>query len=697
MDDLNRGIERFNAGRHEEALRCFHAAITAGRGAAQARVFIAHAYAGLAKFLLSRAPARDRAAEKALLGILTLTPSPALRDALLACGRTFRAAGALDAAEKSFARASAPEDLVSVLLQRGEEKDLRQALLLIPGHSQARRSLVLLLQRRALALVSADRLPEAAAALRRALVLAPRDAESRRRLDEISGMRAHAVRARRQKAASEARARRRRDEALVLRRFERRLPLAPSPAPRSLKLQRRLSRIAAAWGRRQLSLGRSGPGEKALRLALSLSPKDDAVRRDIAGMLRARALAPEVPNAPSRFPEAIRAWRDVLEMDPRDGAARLSLSLLLRWTGRPEEEARELRRAVEPGSALKPADRFKALMRLGRCAEATRLAERILDVGATLADLRAFWDPWEKDNRPDREAPLTDLRALDGAPAPWRQFYLGCLAGPRGLRHFDAIPGGRRYRWMHYSAAMEALFSGDFRMAVSSFNTALRHKPLDWRAHGYLAEAYACVDEPALARREMARGSAAAPRIERAQALAWRGELDLWLGDYARALVHTTRARAMGAPFAGGWRGAALLKLGRRKEALAQLDDALRLYPNDHEARLWRAEAKRELGRCLESLEDLGTVTRQHRVWILFNSALAKHALGDDAGMKADFGSLPAEVVERVRRAIGANGTRPLDSRETAQALEAGLRLARGFRRGEYAQSVWLSRSAGRA
>ena len=195
----------------------------------------------------------------------------------------------------------------------------------------------------------------------------------------------------------------------------------------------------------------------------------------------------------------------------------------------------------------------------------------------------------------------------------------------------------------------------------------------------------------------MARAFAAAPAIERAQALAWQGEMDLWLGDYSRALKHTTRACALGAPFAGGWRGAALLKLGRRKEALAQLDEALRRYPNDHEARLWRAEAKRKLGRSREALEDLGTVTRQHRVWILFNSALAKRALGDDAGMKADFANLPAEVVERLRRETGRHEASPLDSAQTAAALEAGFRLARGSRRGEYGQAVWLSRGTERA
>jgi tetratricopeptide (TPR) repeat protein len=412
--------------------------------------------------------------------------------------------------------------------------------------------------------------------------------------------------------------------------------------------------------------GRADKAERALRRALRLSPKDAGLRADIAGLMRARVVSQEVPNTRGRLRRARRAWEAVARMDPKDGSAHLAISLILRWT-EPDAERAALRRAA--ARDLDPADRFKALMRLGRCEDAVRVAEKILDKGLTLAGFRAFSDPWEKDNRPDREAPLPDVRGLK--TPPWREFYLSGRA-----------PAGRRYRWMHYNAAMDALFSCRFRDAVRSFNIALR-APMDWRAHGYLAEAYACVDEPAKARAEMERGLEAAPENERAQVYAWWGELELWLGGYRRSLELTTKACAMGAPFAHGWKGAAMLKLGRREAALAQLESALKLYPKDAEAILWRAEAKRELGRPREALKDLESVAPEHMVWVLFNRALAKRDLGDEPGMNADFERLPAAVKRRVRR-----GT-------IAESLEAGLALGRGFRRAEYEQAVWLSRKHG--
>ena len=265
-----------------------------------------------------------------------------------------------------------------------------------------------------------------------------------------------------------------------------------------------------------------------------------------------------MPNTRSRFRRARRAWEDVLAMDPRDGAAHVSVSLLMRWIGSPEKERAALARAVAKGSELNRIDRFKVLMRLGRYASAVRLAERTLDAGAALLDHRAFWDPWETDNRPVREGPQADLgeldRALRTAPGPWRRYFLGSLGGAEGLAHFDALPSTPRYRWMHYNAAMVALFAGSFRRAVRSFKIALRHEPMDWRAHGYLAEAYVCLDRPEEALRSMARGFAAAPENEHAQVHAWWGELELWLGRYERALERSTRACAMGAPFAHGWK-----------------------------------------------------------------------------------------------------------------------------------------------
>ena len=112
------GISHFNAGRFEEALRCFRAAVAAGESVPEARVFIGHvlgalgrrpeaiaefisvitdsprhlpAYSGLANILIHLCPARDLAAEKALLRILTLKPGrgfrPALRSLLRSCGK----------------------------------------------------------------------------------------------------------------------------------------------------------------------------------------------------------------------------------------------------------------------------------------------------------------------------------------------------------------------------------------------------------------------------------------------------------------------------------------------------------------------------------------------------------------------------------------------------------------------------------
>ncbi|UPT75017.1 MAG: hypothetical protein M0D55_04695 [Elusimicrobiota bacterium] len=85
------------------------------------------------------------------------------------------------------------------------------------------------------------------------------------------------------------------------------------------------------------------------------------------------------------------------------------------------------------------------------------------------------------------------------------------------------MPPGDRYRWMNYNAAMEALFRESFSRAVAWFEAALREPLVDWRAHGYFAEALLCVDRPAEARRQMKLALAAAPENERAQVFAWWG------------------------------------------------------------------------------------------------------------------------------------------------------------------------------
>lgn len=774
MDELtSRGVEHFNAGRFEEALRCFRESLAQGRGGPDAGVFLGHAaaaagradeaveafcsvlrgqprhlpaYLGLAGALLREAPRRRAKAEAALSGLLALEPRDAAErrevgPALRAAGAALRAVGDLKSAEAALSRAlalslggeeGAERELLEVAAADAQKKlvqgrpdkaaaALRKVLRLSPADAGARRDLARLLGERARRHFAAGRLSASEAALRRVLALRPRDVDARDQLEELLLVRAETLAAAAERdgdLAAAARAACRlplsarraallRQLALVAIRRARGFAEARRAAEcggavrTALSLQTRagagragraemLRRVAEVW----TVAGRPDLAERATRRASALAPADQGLKRELARFARARADALDVPNAPTRRLRQRRAWRAVLRLDPGDGGAWLALGGLARWTGRPAEERAALRKAL--AGRLSPRDRFRVLVRLGRYAPAWRLGEQILDAGApSLEDLRAFWDPWEKDNRPDPSAPQADLRELARAPkGPWRALYLGVVAGAAGLDSFDEIPASPRYLWMHYGAALELLLACRFARAESAFRAALGHPGMDWRAHGYLAEACLCQDKPDAAMSEMALALEKAPAEERAQVLAWWGELELWIGRYESALERLNAAAEGGSPFSHAWKGAALLRLGRREDALAQLDAALRLYPGDGEARLWRAEAKRELGRPREALRELETVGAQHWVWVLFNAALAKKDLGDLEGMRRDLARLPDAVLAHAARSLGLKEARPagLDAEAAARLLEAAFALARGFRRGEYAQAVWLSR-----
>lgn len=730
-----------------------HAASAAGRAQEAVAAFAAvlkedprhfGAFAGMAGVVLRSAPRRLPKAEAALARLLRLEPRGAderreLVQALRAGGAALRAAGDLPAAEAALSRALAlslddekgvKRDLFEVAVAGAQKQlvaarprqaaaALRKVLRLSPGDAAARRDLARLLLERARDHFAAGRLGASETDLRRVLALTPNDVDARDLLEDLLLVRAETLAAAAERdgdLAAAARAACRlplcarragllRQLTLVAIHRARglaeagRQPECAAAVRTALSLHKKeggdrrsrgelLRRIAEVWTR----AGRPDLAERATLRAAALAPGDREIKRELARFARARAASLDVPNAPTRRLRQRLAWRAVLRLDPLDGGAWLALSGLARWNGRPGEEAAALRKAL--AGRLEPRDRFRALMRLGRYAQAWRTAEKLLDAGARLEDLRAFWDPWEKDNRPDPSAPQADLRELARAPrGPWRALYLGIVGGASGLDSFDEIPSDPRYRWMHYGAALELLLACRFARAEKAFRTALEHPGMDWRAHGYLAEACLCQDKPEAAMREMALALEAAPREELAQVRAWRGELELWIGRYDLALESLTAAAREGSPFSHAWKGAALLRLGRREEALAQLDSALRLFPGDGEARLWRAEAKRELGRPREALRELETVGAQHWVWVLFNSALAKRDLGDLDGMRGDLERLPEEVLAHVARALGLRERRPADAAAVERMLEAAFTLARGFRRGEYAQAVWLSRA----
>lgn len=496
--------------------------------------------------------------------------------------------------------------------------------------------------------------------------------------------------------------------------------------------------------------------EKALRAALKKDSRNAALRLGLVEVLRLRAQTALSANRPAeaaaivRKALAVRKTRELLDVlrscgcalqfagelapaavlfrfllkqNPRDAAACISLASVMRAGGEPAKERVLLARALRldrgtlspkdrtralvglgrhkaalrgDRGGLAAGDRFRALMKLGKHKEAVAAAEKILDAGATLNDIRIFWDPWEWDDRRPREDRLKELKAFERAlgpksKSPWLHYYRAELLGPDGLDHFAPIASfpAARYGWMFSKAGLSALCAARFDTAVKWFKIAAKSRPVDWRTLGFLAETYLCLLRPDDAFAELEKMQALAGP-DAGQVLAWRGAIDLWLGKYEDALVKLDDAVRLDAQCAFCWRAAVLLKLGRPDEALAGLDETLRRFPRDFEAYVWRGEAKRALGRYADSLKDLNEESyddpkREPPIWLwaLINRALVKGALGDRAGLEADFKAVPAYVVDYIRAKTG------LDDPE--KILRAGLELARGFRREEYRQAIWMT------
>ena len=223
-----------------------------------------------------------------------------------------------------------------------------------------------------------------------------------------------------------------------------------------------------------------------------------------------------------RLRRAAHLFRAVLRCDPLDAAACLSLASVMSAAGRAAEEKALLRRAVGMSRGpLTLGDRFKALMKLRRYKEAVATEERILDENPGLPDIRGFWDPWDWDERVSREERRRELRAFERAlgpkpRGPWLHYYRGSLSGPEDLENFNLLAGypAKRYGWMYFKAGSAALTAANFEQAATWFKRALAGRPVDWRAHCFLAETYLCLRKSAAAFAEMDR-PAAAPRARK--------------------------------------------------------------------------------------------------------------------------------------------------------------------------------------
>ena len=686
MDELSvKGVEHYNAGRFEEALRCFRAALDRGDKDPQTHVFLGHvanslgrrsealaafaaviktsprhlpAYTGLANIILHLCPDRDLPAEGALRGILSIKPGKGsararLVAALRSCGQAFRAAGDLEMAEKALSRAlllgacnaSAQRRLADVVHLRGQsylasgnlekaEKELRRVLTLKPGHKSTSRGLARLLCRRSeasvaavlrrqgIALISKGRLAQAERTLRRSLRVGPHDKEAGRVLLDVLRMR--------EQARHDAETKTRLEKAEKIRILTEELH----------------------------GVGQGAPAERVKRAE---------------GLLI-----------------------KILRIDPANARAYLVAGEILCAAGASIRGRRLLLEALRLGRrTLGGGETFAALIKLGRYKAAIVRAERVLDGKPTLADLRAFWDPWGWTDRP-LAARRRELRAFEQAlsaktRALWTSYYRSGLDAAEAPQPLNGLPeySRRRYSWMLSKTGHTALCMGNFPEAERQLRAALKYKVLDWRTRGSLAETLLCLRRPDEAFAEMERAAPDAPADESGQVVAWRGAFDLWLGHYDEALRRFDEALRLDSAYAISWRGAALLKLGRTREALEALDRALTLHPRDLEAYVWRGETKRALGLHREALVDLNEPAlagdgRATPIWLwaLVNRALAKEALGDQAGFTSDYAAIPRTVLDYIRKKSG--------QQDRAKILLAGLNLARGFRREEYGQAIWM-------
>lgn len=650
------GVAHFNAGRFPAALECFEraAAIDRGRNGARGRVS-----PELRCFLAHSLHASGRTEEAIPLLKALCRREPGYPPAALSLAQLLRAGGRLAEAQRVLAAAARR----------------------FPRHPGARRLLLEVLRSRALEAREAGAQAEAERFWAGILERDPRCPEARRELEGARFKRALACKARGDWSQA----------ARLL------LPLSRS----GLATEAVRGELEEALRNQALECQASGLPGQARRLwakLLALRPGHGQARRELVALLRSQA---QEEGRRARWAEARRILERVLRLTPEDGGVKEELARLLRERARRSEAEGAWRRArgfwaraetVRPRDYRERADRFRALAGRGRYREAFMEGERILDEDPTLFDLRAFWAPWDV-SKLRRLAPV-HVRILDrllGAKATaWGYYYRGFLRGERGLEDFRRLErfSSRRYGWMQGRAGQTCLQMGRYDEAVRRLRRALRWRPADWRMHGYAAEALLCLGRREEAFREIDKAKESAPRDEVGQALAWRAALDLWSGQYEEAFHEADWACALGAPYAYGWRGAARLKLGDARGALRLLEEGLRLYPNDAEAKVWRGEAQRSLGLHRKALRGLDEGLG---VWAGFNRALALAALKDGAGLRREFQALPASMIAYLARRLGL-GRGPYGAKDMVKMLEAGLGLSGGYRRQEgYGNVLWMS------
>ena len=388
----------------------------------------------------------------------------------------------------------------------------------------------------------------------------------------------------------------------------------------------------------------------------------------------------------------------------------LNLGRIWRALGSREGASRAYRKSAGHNCSA-ALDAFSMLLCDRRFTEAFELAETLLDSlpGGGAAAHLFLWPWWRSIQRGvlQMEFCKGELKALDAARKDerFRPWYSYCRAilmstsakSEAALAEQDALLpsfSSSRYVWMRQAFVLIRQSLGDLDGVVRECKAILAPLPLNWWARCRLAETYLVQGHTSKGMREFERAEATGYALAKREALTWHGEALLWIGRYRKALRKLDEAVSFGATtFVHGWRGAALTLLGRHPEAVKALDLALELDPRDREALVWRGEAKRMMGLHQDALQDLTAVVKLDPgyAWAYFNRALARYELGDRAGMREDYGMIPAEMIQsfytRPRRA----GPCLPEPRKMRDILQEGLKLARGIRRPEkYLQQIWM-------
>jgi tetratricopeptide (TPR) repeat protein len=433
-----------------------------------------------------------------------------------------------------------------------------------------------------------------------------------------------------------------------------------------------------------------------------------------------------------RWAEAERAYRKALAAaPPRPADLELELARFLEKRGRLEEaEARlaplargggapgavrqtreRLREKIKAAAAAEWTQDFSALLHARRYREAFRLGDTMLQSARGMRGSSFFLWPWARgvSSRP-YEAKLRfsreELRRIrweagQGGFPRWFAYCRGVLLlalgrKPEGMAEFARIGTRRpgRYACLLQPFVFEKLLAGEVDETIAICRAALRQAPESWWFRCRMAEAFLVRGDVAQGLRAFEAAQRAANAAQKPAVATWQGEALLWLGRYQQALRRLDAAAADGArAWVHCWRGAARLKLGDWRGALADLGRAIARDPQDLEAYVWRGEAYRLLGRLAEARRDLDRAVELDPGygWAHADRALVRHALGDDAGMAEDFAAVPAEVTGLLRRRLRLRAAGALSPAQMREVLTAALARAKGIRRPEaYLNGIWM-------